>query len=73
MGEYRWEITILSVIAVIFAAIIWFAFWSDDRDEKSCTAKGGHRIQTGTSTTYVQSGKVMVPITSPIYTCVVPS
>lgn len=60
-------------LTLVVGVILGIALWLDGRDEKSCAAKGGHRVQTGTSTTYILSGKVMVPVTTAVYSCDVPA
>ena len=40
--------------------------------EGDCHRRGGTYVQTGTITTFVKSGKVLVPIATPIYDCQMP-
>lgn len=64
---------LIAIGAVVIAAFLALVLWLSARDEANCAAKGGHQVQTGTSTSYVLSGKVLVPITSPVYSCEVPA
>lgn len=57
---------IITISVLVVAAYIVICIKESDK----CSAKGGKMVGTGVyTTTYVASGKVMIPITSEIMKC----
>lgn len=57
---FKWTIAACVFLVLTFA----FMMYGMAEEEKACNEAGGQMIKTGTQTTYVMSGKVMVPMTT---------
>ncbi len=60
---------ILIVLIVCVVGLGFLAVNESIEAKKECIAQGGDWIVTGTNTSYVLTGKVMVPVTTEEYTC----
>ncbi len=52
---------ILLCVVMLVIASVW--------QSNDCAEKGGELVESGTTTTYIMSGKVLVPSTSTTYKC----
>jgi hypothetical protein len=65
-------ITLAVYGVLVFVIIVSVAFFVDRHETNACTARGGEMVKTGeTTTVYVMSGKVLVPVTTEDTACTV--